>query len=407
VLERVSARILLVTLGESATDRIADPLIVRGWDVQAVSGTTAAGQALADRDMVIVDAFAPGAAAEACRRLRSRVGPDMPILAVAPSDSLEDRIALFEAGADDVLASDFKVPELEAMADALLARRRPPPPSGEGHGDELPSRPGRLIVFAGARGGAGTTTLAVNTALLVAERGGAVAIADLDLHHGQVGTHLDVSGPNSTAHLARDEQIAGNPVLVRNSAVRHASGLSVFAAPTRPDHAGLVTVDDVLDLVGAMRRAYGTVVVDAGSVAGTRAISLFAMADCSFMLVTPDIPGLRAVQGAIEALNDAGATGEQTRFVLNQPFEHAAIDGADIERHFNVQLALEIPYDGENCMRAVNEGQPVSALAPRAPITGALRRLTALALGQEMPPEEVAADNERKGRLLGGLRRRG
>jgi hypothetical protein len=62
-------------------------------------------------------------------------------------------------------------------------------------------------------------------------------------------------------------------------------------------------------------------------------MALIAIADRSFVVITPDIPGLRAVQGAMEAMADAGVLGEQTSYLLNEPHAHGAIEQADIERH--------------------------------------------------------------------------
>ncbi len=242
---------------------------------------------------------------------------------------------------------------------------------------------------------------------MLAERRGGVAIVDLDLHHGQVATHLDIASAQSTAHLARDEQLTADPKLLQNAAAGHSSGLNVFSAPGRPDEAALVAVDDIIELVGALRRAYPTVVVDAGSAAGSRAMALVAMADRSMLVVTPEIPGLRAVHGALEAMGDAGVRGEQLRFVLNQPFASGAIGKDDIERHLGVELALQVPYDGEGCMRAVNEGRPIVSLLPRSPASIALRRLAGMAIDEEMAAASGQANEpERRGGLLNGLRRR-
>lgn len=406
----MSAQILLVSLGGSASDRLTEPLIAVGHAVQVVGGAKAAGRGQG-QDLLIVDAAATEVAVEACRRVRESAGRQVPILAVAASDEIEDRIALIEAGADDVLGSSFDRQELEALVEALLVRRQPadaapgqhPAQTGVSAGGS-----GRLVVFSAAKGGAGTTTLAVNTALVLAERSGAaVAIVDLDLHHGQVATHLDLASAQSTAQLSRDEQLRADPGSLRGAAATHPSGLSVFSAPGRPDEAALVTGDDVIELVETLRRAYPIVVVDAGSAAGSRAMALVAMADQALLVVTPEIPGLRAVHGALEAMTDAGVRGEQLRFVLNQPFASGAIGKDDIERHLGVELALQVPYDGEGCMRAVNEGRPIISLMPRSPASLALRRLAALASDQDVAGDAGrATEPERRAGLLGGLRRR-
>jgi pilus assembly protein CpaE len=408
----LSANILLVSLGGRSAERMRDQLSAHGYAVELVGGPSAASHG-GRSDLLIVDTAAPAVALDTCRRLRSQVGPDVPILAVAPSERIEDRIALFEAGADDVLSADAGAREVEAIVEALLARRGPVPAADDRPGDHTdgPSRlaggNGRLIVFAANKGGAGTTTLAVNTAVVLAQAGADVALVDLDLHHGQVGTHLDVSAAHSTAQLARDEQAASDPALLRPVAASHASGLSVFTAPARPDEGALVGADDVLELVGGLRRGFATVVVDAGSTMGSRAIGLVAAADSAVLVITPDIPSLGTARGALEAMGEAGAHGDHVRFVLNQPFAEGAIAADDIERHLGVKLEIQLPFDGANAVRSVNEGKPLTALAPRSALSEGLRRL-AHGVGNMSPPAGAEERPERgPGGRFGGLLRRG
>ena len=78
-------------------------------------------------DLVLLDVMLPGLdGIEVCRRLRS--GGDLPILMLTAKESIEDRVAGLDAGADDYLVKPFAFDELLARIRALLRRVQPTKP---------------------------------------------------------------------------------------------------------------------------------------------------------------------------------------------------------------------------------------------------------------------------------------
>jgi DNA-binding response OmpR family regulator len=76
-------------------------------------------------DVIVLDLMLPGLdGMEVCARLRNEARVDTPVLMVTARDTLEDKIAGLEAGADDYLVKPFDVRELEARARALVRRYR-------------------------------------------------------------------------------------------------------------------------------------------------------------------------------------------------------------------------------------------------------------------------------------------
>lgn len=76
-------------------------------------------------DCVILDIMLPGLnGLELCRKLRA-LGKNMPIIMLTAKDSLDDRIAGLDCGADDYIVKPFSLRELEARIMAVLRRTRP------------------------------------------------------------------------------------------------------------------------------------------------------------------------------------------------------------------------------------------------------------------------------------------
>lgn len=111
-----------------------------------------------DIDLIVAEGLAASGAI-ASLRLASE-GQITPILIVAPAHDVEARIAFLEAGADDVIAGGFARNELESRVEALLIR------SGKLRPESTKAASGELVTFFSPKGGVGTTTLAVNTAVL-------------------------------------------------------------------------------------------------------------------------------------------------------------------------------------------------------------------------------------------------
>ena len=78
-----------------------------------------------DFDAIILDLMLPGIdGIEVCRKLRQEAGRDTPLLMLTARDTLEDKVAGLDAGADDYLVKPFDIRELEARLRALVRRRR-------------------------------------------------------------------------------------------------------------------------------------------------------------------------------------------------------------------------------------------------------------------------------------------
>jgi pilus assembly protein CpaE len=403
--------VLLLSVGGPSAEEIVALLEQSGMTVSIAHDFDAAMHRLSEHELVILDAADEAAVILLCRRINDAAGHrHPPILAIAHEDDVEARVRLLEAGADDVLARPIDDRELEAIVEALLLRTSSPVPSaapGEAPSATAgaPSGPGRVIAFAAAKGGSGTTTLAVNTALLLADMAhGNVALADLDMLHGQVATHLDIYSRVSTAALAREEFTGLGSEMLHESGKRHSTGLTVFGGPYRPDEAADISGEQLGRLVDALRNAYGTVIIDAGSTFDIRALTVLGRADAVCFVLTPDIPSLRLLKAALEMLTDSGAAAERTVYVVNDIYPKPMIGPVQIEEHLGLKVGHQVPYDGESFVKAINEGRPYVLMSRRSPGAVAIRSL-AESLSDGSPSSVEPVEPQRRKGLRGFLNR--
>ena len=117
-------RILVVDDDRAVRESLRRSLTFNGYAVSLASDGVEAMEAIANErpDAMILDVMMPRLdGLEVCRTLRS-TGDDLPILVLTARDSVSERVAGLDAGADDYLPKPFALEELLARMRALLRR---------------------------------------------------------------------------------------------------------------------------------------------------------------------------------------------------------------------------------------------------------------------------------------------
>jgi len=161
------AKILVVDDELESLKLIGLMLQRRGYEISAArSGQQALEKAVTENpDLVILDVMMPDMDGfEVCRRLRADPATaDLPIIIFTAKTMVDDKVTGFQAGADDYLTKPVHPEELASRIEAVLLRT-----SGRRAEEKAPMK-AKLIGFIGAKGGAGTTTLAINIAAALAD----------------------------------------------------------------------------------------------------------------------------------------------------------------------------------------------------------------------------------------------
>ena len=233
---------------------------------------------------------------EVAREISARF-PDVGVVLLARELTREVLLSAMQAGVRDVLEMP---PSFEGLQAALLrsvqrsATLRERIAAGEQVVEELPTVGGRMVSVAGAKGGVGTTTLAVQLATLTVATtpAASVCLVDLDLQTGDVAAFLDLTHRRSIVDLV---EIGGDigPAQLENTLFVHASGLRVLLAPEEGELGEEVGAEAARRILAAIKAHYDVVIVDVGAVLTEAGAVALEMSDEALLVVTPDAPALR------------------------------------------------------------------------------------------------------------------
>jgi pilus assembly protein CpaE len=260
---------------------------------------------------------------------------------------------------------------------------------------------GRLLTFESAKGGCGSTTLATNLAVTLAEQGGSIILVDLDLSGGDVALLLNLKPSFGVADVAQNVHRLDRELLAAMT-LKHASGLHVLPSIENPERSAGLERAQIAQILNFLREQFDRVVVNTGE--GTDLLSLISLnqGDLVHLVTCLDLLALRRAQWALKRIALQGIPGELIRLVINRYEKTPHILLEEAEKVLDLKVAWTVPADPRSFGEALNEGVPV-VLKNRGAIGECFRAYgQKLAVAQAPRPKAVA-----RGRFLGLLQPRG
>src|SRR3569833_1896637 len=236
---------------------------------------------------------------------------------------------------------------------------------------------GRVVAVVGARGGAGSSTLAHNIGWCIAEEMHInTTIIDFDLPFGTVGLDFnDEANQGIVDALSAPERL--DDVLLDRLLLKRGEHLSLFTAPAALERDYDAVPEAYEAVIDAVRQTTPCVILDLphGWTPWIRA-SLLA-ADDVIVVATPDLSSLRIAKIIIELVKNARPNDNPPKLVINQVGmpKRPEIPAKDFAETLGVDPAAVIPFDPALFGQAANNGQMVMELSPKHAVTESLRRL--------------------------------
>jgi pilus assembly protein CpaE len=378
---------LIVSEDESFRKPLGRLLRTGAVPVSVLDGTTPR-DATQQADLMVVDirGDAPSALAS-IERLRAGA-PSASIFAVALSADPDLILQAMRAGANEFFVWPPADETFYGAVRRTAARR-------EATTGAKPST--TTLVFFGAKGGSGTTTLAVNCGVEIARLSRrSTVIIDLKPGLGEVALFLGVK-PRYTVLDALDNLHRIDREFLRELVVKHKSGLEILAGSEHFDRPGASDAGGMEELFRLLARQYEYIVVDAGNQINACAVSALYTADRMFLVANPDVPSVRNAQRLLERVRELGASGDRVRLLLNRAAEPFPIDPKQIETALGHPVHHTFPSDYKTVSTALNSGVPL-AQAGNSELATQFDQFTRRVLD---PSLELAPVVEQKRNLLG------
>jgi pilus assembly protein CpaE len=338
--------------------------------------------------VVVVDLDA-GRADEmsALARLMGRVGTWPPVIAV--TQTFDENVARTLL---QMRTADFLVKPVEPI-DLVRACAR----VAKGPGSGAEPKDAKIYTFLPAVGGAGVTTLAVQTAMILLNSGGprtkpSTCLVDLDFQHGSVADYLDLEPRLNLAEIEpRPDRLDRQLLEVMLS--YHASGLAVVAAPNRPAEMRSFDPDVVTRLLDLVSSNFEYVIFDMPRTWFSWTDSVLLGSNKLFIISETTVPGLRHAKALVAAIKERLGDGPDPRVVVNR-FSQRMFDSGlrrgDLAQTLGDAFLSAIPNDYALVREAIDRGVPLDEVKPGNKITAELKKLVideskAAAEGQAMP----------------------
>src|SRR6478735_3081453 len=324
-------------------------------------------------------------------RLMARVGTWPPVVAV--TQSFDEHVARTLL---QMRTADFLVKPVEPV-DLVRACARV---SKGSRGGAEPTE-AKIFTFLPAVGGAGVTTLAVQTAMILLNSGGprvkpSTCLVDLDFQHGSVADYLDLEPRLNLAEIEpRPDRLDRQLLEVMLS--HHSSGLAVIAAPNRPAEMRSFDPDVVTRLLDMVSTNFDYVVFDTPRTWFSWTDSVLLGSNKLFIVSEMTVPGLRHAKQLVEAIKERLGDGPNPQVIINrfeQKMFSSGLRKSDIEQVLGEAFAACIPNHYALVREAIDRGVPLEDIKPSNKIT---QELKTLILPQPLDKDDtLAAKGARK-----------
>ena len=388
----------IISYDEEFKRKVSTLLRAGGVPVAIVEGRAGAEGA---PDVVVIDIRADASSGMAAiERLRA-TQPSVAIFAIASSADPNVILQAMRAGANEFFPwmAGANGQDVRAMEESFqgavrrTAARRDAVGGGGRHASVTHT-------FVGAKGGAGTTTVAVNCAVELARlTKRPTVIVDMKPGLGEVGLFLGVR-PRFTVLDAIENLHRLDKDFLKELVAKHKSGLDILAGSEQFDRPGAGDASAIEELLRVLARGYEHVVIDVGNTINACAVAALYAAETVFLVTNPDVPSIRNAQRLVDRVRQLGAGSERVKILLNRVSDQHLIAPKQIETALGYSIHHTFTSDYRTVSTALNSGVPL-ALSNGSDLASEFGSFTKQIIG--MHQEQAKAEPEKRRAFLGIL----
>jgi len=227
----------------------------------------------------------------------------------------------------------------------------------KGQGKEIRRR-GELYWVTSAKGGSGTTSLAINLAASISGlRGTKVSLLDLNQPVGDAATYLNLKPQFTVANAIsagdRLDSVLLESYLEPSHGISVLSGAKHYSSKQSYDKEGLERLLNVA--------AYGythTLVDQPAVMPSDQLLSLAELSDKILVVLTPELPALWRTHRLLHFLEQVDCQ-HKLRLILNRFEKKGEITKAEMEKTLEQPISWTLPNDYRSAIQAINSGRPL------------------------------------------------
>jgi pilus assembly protein CpaE len=292
-------------------------------------------------------------AVESVLYLRNIFSGKVSIVALSKSKDPEVMLVAMRNGCNEFLAKTFDQDDLIQLFERLAQQR-----------DSLPVRnaaSGTVLSFFGAKGGVGSTTLAVHLALyLVQCHQKRTLIIDNHPELGHICVYLGIDGTRFHFHELVRNVTRLDSELLRGFTAKHSSGLEVLSSPDVCGGTRTVDGESVSKLLEFLRTEYDYIVVDCSTALHESDLAVLEGSDHVYLVATPELGAIRDLSRYVDNLTRIETTTEKMHVVINRFSSRYAVKVEQIEKAIRLPIAIRLPNSYTELVRSVNLGEPIA-----------------------------------------------
>lgn len=293
------------------------------------------------------------AAVEAANAIQQLLHGRGCLMAVSSKTDPSLILEAMRAGCSEYFTKPVDIDQLSEALERLrvvVSARKPP----------RVQRRGRILVLLGARGGAGTTTLAVHLgSYLVRLHGKKTLLIDAHRRFGHVSLYMGED--NANYHFYELVRNIGrlDETLLQGFVIHHSSSLDILPSPDFFDDSASVSLDDIQRTIRFVAEYYEFVVIDCPHGMHNLSETMVDCCDELYLIATPDVPGIRDLSRYVDRLLQSNVPPDKIKIVINRFSSQGALTLEQIEKAIRQPIAITIPNASADLVRAMNSGTPV------------------------------------------------
>jgi pilus assembly protein CpaE len=373
-------KILIVDPDVASRNFIARNLTAQNYEViEAGSGKEGLISAWRDRpDLIVIDPTIPDLRGE---ELASKLRQDartasVPIVALSSDPSVMRIKSCLDAGYNEYITkSGQAVAILNETVNRLLGITAATAKQG-----------GLLVVFASAKGGAGTSSLCANIAMNISQiqPEARVAVVDMVLPIGSIGPLVGYEGNQNIVTVSDIPPLEMSPdYFTKELTEMPVWQFHLLAGSPDPESSNHLNVARIWDIVAGVKSAFDYVLVDLGRSLSKISLPLIQHADLITLVVSTDMSSVNLTKTLLEYLKNKGVQESAIYTILNRAIGLEGVSKPDAEKMLGIPIKSAVPYLGGNFALANNQHQPYSLKFPKETaafvLTEAAKEITAQA----------------------------